>query len=208
MTLFPNQPYATASQYSDDYFRLVAEAARSVDRSQIDRAAEILEAAILRGARVYGCGNGGSAAISNHLACDFIKGIANETPLRPKFQSLSEAIPLMTAISNDLSYEDVFSFQLNALAEPGDVLVAVSSSGSSPNIVKAMRWARDHGVASIALTGFTGGEAAALANVSLHVVASNYGLVEDVHQSLLHALAQYLRQRNLHDKSMLGQRKF
>ena len=100
---------------------------------------------------------------------------------------------LLTAIANDLGYEHVFAYQLQSQAEPGDVLIAVSSSGRSPNIVHALTWARDHGLRTIAITGFDGGEARTLAEVAIHVECTNYGVVEDLHQAVMHALAQYIR---------------
>lgn len=115
---------------------------------------------------------------------------------------------MITAIGNDIGYEQVFAFQLDALGQAGDVLIAISSSGDSPNIVNALNCARDRKIPSIAMTGFTGGRAAALADISLHVDAHNYGIVEDVHQSLMHILAQYLRHSHLDDEVKLGKIKF
>ena len=208
MPLFPDCSYADATDYCEDYFARLARATASVDRQAVTRAATLIETAITAGARIFAFGNGGSAAIANHLTCDFMKGIATGTGLRPKVQSLAEPVALMTAISNDIAYEDVFIHQLQALAEPGDLAIAISSSGNSPNIIKALGWARHAGLSSIAMTGFTGGEASALADVGLHVDAANYGLVEDVHQSLMHLLAQYVRQRRQTDPAVLGQVKF
>jgi phosphoheptose isomerase len=146
---------------------------------------------------VFSCGNGGSAAIANHLQCDHVKGIATATDLRPRVVSLSASVELLTAIANDISYDDVFAYQLQAQASAGDVLIAISSSGRSPNIVRALTWARDHGLATIALTGFTGGAARATADIAVHVDGANYGVIEDLHQAVMHALAQYLRQSRM-----------
>lgn len=157
---------------------------------------------------IFSCGNGGSAAISNHLVCDCMKGIRSNGWLKPKVNSLSSAIELITAIVNDIGSEEMFSFQLTSMASEGDVLIAISSSGTSPNIVKAMRTAREMKVATIAMTGFSGGDTARLADVSLHVDTQNYGLIEDVHQSLMHILAQHLRHSHLTDPSLLGTLKF
>ena len=89
------------------------------------------------------------------------------------------------------------SYQLQSQSRPGDVLIAVSSSGRSPNIVRALRWARDHGLRTIALTGFDGGDARTMAEVAIHVDCTNYGIVEDLHQAVMHALAQYIRQSRM-----------
>ena len=91
--------------------------------------------------RVFGCGNGGSAAIANHLQCDHMKGVRTATSLSPRVTSLSVNVELVTAIANDLTYADVFAYQLQSQSRPGDALIAVSSSGRSANIVRALDWA-------------------------------------------------------------------
>ena len=175
----------------------MARAASSVEPAALDRAAAILLEAYTRGAGVFSCGNGGSAAIANHLQCDHVKGIQTGTDLSPRVMSLSTNVELLTAIANDIGYEDVFAYQLQSQSRPGDVLIAVSSSGRSPNIVRALTWARDHGLRTIALTGFGGGDARAVAEVAIHVDCANYGIVEDLHQAIMHALAQYIRQSRM-----------
>ena len=112
-------------------------------------------------------------------------------------RSLERTSRGVAEIANDVGYEDVFTYQLQSQSRPGDVVIAVSSSGRSPNIVRALRWACDHGLHTIALTGFDGGEARAAAEVSIHVDSTNYGIVEDLHQALMHALAQYIRQSRM-----------
>jgi phosphoheptose isomerase len=99
---------------------------------------------------------------------------------------------MLTAIANDFGYEISFSRQLEMQGQPGDVLLTISSSGNSPNIITAMRQARQMRIKTIAFTGFTGGEAAKIADISIHVRANNYGVVEDCHQALMHNIAQYI----------------
>jgi phosphoheptose isomerase len=194
---FPGTPYAEAGRYFGAYAQEAARAARSVQPAAVDGAATLLLDAYTRGAAVFCCGNGGSAAIANHLQCDHLKGIRTATDLIPRVVSLSTNVELLTAIANDLSYEEVFTYQLRSQSRPGDVLIAISSSGRSPNIVRALVWARDHDVRTIALTGFDGGDAKEVAEVSVHVDAANYGVIEDVHQAVMHALAQYIRQSRM-----------
>jgi len=194
---FPATAYQDAGSYFNDYAWELARAANTVDRTSLDRAASTLLEAYTRGARVFSCGNGGSAAIANHMQCDQVKGLRTGTDLAPRFVSLSSNVEVLTAIANDLDYEDVFTYQLQSQSEPGDVLVAVSSSGRSPNIVRALTWARDNGLATIALTGFGGGGARTVADVAVHVDSTNYGTIEDLHQAITHALAQYLRQSRM-----------
>lgn len=208
MAIFPDQAFDQASAYADAYFARLAEAAATVDRAAIDRAAALIADTAKAGRRIYSCGNGGSAAIANHLVCDCLKGIRNESTLKPEVISLSTTIELITAIGNDLGYDRIFSYQLESLAKTGDLLIVISSSGNSPNIVAAIEAARALGSPVIAMTGFDGGRAARLADVSLHVAADNYGLVEDVHQALMHLLAQFVRQRHLADPETIGRIKF
>jgi phosphoheptose isomerase len=190
---FPVAPHRSAASYLDAYAEEMSRAAKTIEPEAFDRAAAILLEAYMRGARMFSCGNGGSASIANHVQCDHVKGVRTTTDLTPQVLSLSTNVELLTAIANDLGYENVFVYQLQSQSGPGDVLMAVSSSGRSANIVRAIEWARDHGLRTIAITGFDGGAARAAAEVSLHVECTNYGIVEDLHQAIMHALAQYVR---------------
>ncbi|MDA0998025.1 MAG: SIS domain-containing protein [Proteobacteria bacterium] len=204
---FPDRAYADIGAFADDYFETLAGAVGTVDRAQLGRAAALLKQAYGERRTVYACGNGGSAAISNHLHCDHMKGIQTDTHVRPRIVSLSSTIETITAIANDISYDDVFVYQLRTMADAGDVLITISSSGDSENVVRAAQWAKDNGVRVVALTGFSGGRTAKLADVNLHVVADNYGVIEDAHQSLMHILAQYLRIEAM-DVALIKDRKF
>jgi phosphoheptose isomerase len=195
--IFPVAPYPSAALYFDAYADEMSRAAKTIDPEAFDRAAAILLDGYVRGARMFSCGNGGSASIANHAQCDHVKGVRTATDLTPQVLSLSTNVELLTAIANDIGYEDVFVYQLQSQSEPGDVLMAVSSSGRSANIVHALTWAREHGLRTIAITGFDGGAARAAAEVSVHVECTNYGIVEDLHQAIMHALAQYIRQSRM-----------
>ncbi|CAN5210636.1 SIS domain-containing protein [soil metagenome] len=208
MFLFPDQPFSGADTFADAYFEQVRAAQASVNRQALREAGALLHEAISRDASLYSCGNGGSAAISNHLLCDCLKGVQGGTALRPRVHTLSSTVELITAIANDIGVEDIFALPLASLGRAGDVLIAISSSGASPNIIRALEAAAELGMKTIAMTGFEGGKAAKLADVSLHVDAANYGVVEDVHQSLMHILAQNLRQANLIDPTELGRVRF
>lgn len=190
-------PYASAATYFGGYAQETARAASSIEPAALDRAAAILLDAYTRRAGVFSCGNGGSAAIANHLQCDHVKGIRTTTDLVPRVVSLSSNVELLTAIANDMAYEDIFAYQLQSQSGPGDVLIAISSSGRSANIVRALTWARDHDLHTIALTGFDGGDAKEVAEVTIHIDGTNYGIVEDLHQAVMHALAQYVRQSQM-----------
>ena len=194
---FPVAPHPSAASYFDAYAEEMSRAAKTIEPEAFDRGAAILVEAYTRGARMFSCGNGGSASIANHAQCDHVKNIRTATDLAPRVLSLSTNVELLTAIANDMGYENVFVHQLQSQSGPGDVLMAVSSSGRSANIVRALEWARDHGLRTIAITGFDGGEARAVAEVSVHVECTNYGIVEDLHQAVMHALAQYVRQSRM-----------
>jgi len=204
---FPDIKYEDAASYVDGYFDQIRKAARSVDKDRLVRAADILTDVYVNGGFVYSCGNGGSAAIANHLVCDHCKLVRTDTALTPRIVSLSTTVEIITAIGNDISYDEIFVYQLRALATPGDVLITISSSGDSENIVRAASWAKENNIPVISMTGFSGGRSAEIADVNLHVSADNYGVVEDVHQSLMHILAQYIRQSHM-DEGLIKQRKF
>jgi phosphoheptose isomerase len=194
---FPAMPYESAASYSAAYLDELARVAAKIDPRSLDRATAILLDAYTQGRLVFSCGNGGSAAIANHLQCDHQKGVRNGTDLRSRVISLSNNVELITAIANDIGYHDSFAYQLRGQSEPGDVLIVISSSGRSPNIMHALQWGRDNALRTIALTGFDGGDARAIADVAIHVESENYGIVEDLHQSIMHAMAQYVRQTRM-----------
>jgi phosphoheptose isomerase len=194
---FPVEPYASIAPYFAAYMEEMQRAARSIIPAELNRAAAVLLDTYTQNHAVFACGNGGSAAIANHMQCDHVKGIRTTTDIAPRVVSLSTNVELLTAIANDIGYEDVFVYQLQSQSTEGDALIAISSSGRSANIVRALAWARDHGLRTIALTGFEGGDARLLADVSIHVDGANYGIIEDIHEAIMHALAQYIRQSRM-----------
>jgi len=204
---FPSQPFADPAGYFTAYAAQLAHAAASVAPEAIAAAARLMTEAMKRDAHIYVCGNGGSAAIANHLVCDCVKSVQTDTVLRPRVHSLSSNVPFLTAIANDLAYADAFSYQLKSYGRKGDLLLTISSSGDSENIVRDVQTAHELSMDSIAFTGFAGGRSRELASVSLHVNADNYGVIEDVHQSLMHALAQYIRQAHM-PAELVAARKF
>ena len=194
---FPQARYESAYLFAEHYAGELGQALGTVDLAAFDRASKVLADAYDRDAAVFVCGNGGSASIANHLQCDHVKGVRVGTELHTRVTSLATNVEILSAIANDIGYDAVFEYQLESMARPGDVLVAVSSSGRSPNIIRALAWAESHGMQTIAMTGFGGGEARTMAGVSIHVDAANYGIVEDAHQACMHLLAQYARQSRM-----------
>lgn len=204
---FPDSRFSDVSDYATAYFSEVAKAAASIDKDKLDQAVQLLTRTYTDGGMLFSCGNGGSAAIANHLVCDHSKLVRTDTDLLSRVVSLSSTIEIITAIGNDISYDEIFSYQLKTLAKPGDVLITISSSGDSENIVRAALWAKENNIPVISMTGFSGGRSATIADINLHVAANNYGVIEDTHQSLMHILAQYVRQAHM-DEHLIADRKF
>ncbi|MEW6365208.1 MAG: SIS domain-containing protein [Acidobacteriota bacterium] len=145
-------------------------------------------------------GNGGSAAISSHAALNLTKPSSNggDRAVRGVLRciSLSSCTSTITALGNDVGYADTFSTQLAFYAKPKDALLLISSSGDSPNVVKACEMANEMGIPTIAFVGFDGGRLKKIARHCVWIPINNYGMVEEIHQSLMHVLAQYIRHRN------------
>jgi D-sedoheptulose 7-phosphate isomerase len=156
---------------------------------------EILYRAYRHNKQVFIIGNGGSAATASHMACDLGKNTMSGH--RPRFRvlSLNDNVPLLSALANDLGYEHVFAEQLKNLIRPGDVLISITASGNSPNILKAMECARSRAATNIALLGFDGGRALELADENVLVPVHDYGVVEDMHMVFDHILTEYFRAR-------------
>jgi D-sedoheptulose 7-phosphate isomerase len=177
------------------YFGRLKEAIDRVPVDRVEAMGEILFRAYRHNKQVFVIGNGGSAATASHMACDLGKNTIS--PDRPRFRvlSLNDNMPLLSALANDIGYDHVFSEQLKNLIRPGDVLISISGSGNSPNILHAMRYARSVAATNIALLGFDGGEAVALADECVLVPVADYGIVEDIHMVLDHVLTEYFRAR-------------
>ena len=180
-----------------DHLGLINIGFASIDHEEFKKAAELIWMTSISNHRnnIFTIGNGASASIAQHWACDYTKG-CKQGGLRPRVISIAANIPLMKAIANDISYDDVYSFQLEALGQEGDVLVAISSSGNSPNVVKAIETAKSLKMKTIALTGFSpNNKCGRLADISLYVDIQEYEAAEDVHQAIMHMIAKYIRNK-------------
>ena len=186
----------TIEAHVKGYTEALSGALLSIDWRQLELAIAEIESVRTRRGRLWVAGNGGSAAIADHLLCDWVKGTFTQSRSPIHVHSLVSDTALLTACANDFGYETAFSRQLEMKAQSGDVLICISSSGNSPNILAAMRAAGSMGLRTIAFTGFSGGEAAKMADISLHIAAHNYGVVEDCHQILMHNIAQYIYGRS------------
>jgi D-sedoheptulose 7-phosphate isomerase len=177
------------------YWDELAAVARAMPLATLAEAAEWLLACYERGGQVFILGNGGSAATASHFACDLAKG--TRTAGLPAFRvlSLTDNVPLLTAWANDTSYERVFAEQLAAFVGPGDLVVAISGSGNSPNVLAVVEVVRARGARLLALTGESGGQLAALADLAIRVPAGPIEQVEDAHLAVAHSLCVAIRRR-------------
>jgi D-sedoheptulose 7-phosphate isomerase len=167
----------------------VAQQKAAIDRlplAEVDRIIRLLRDANAAGRRIFVCGNGGNAANAAHFATDLGKGSSLAMPRPFKVLSMADNVAWMTAIGNDYSFEEVFVRQMENHAEPGDVLLLSSVSGSSPNLVAAARWAKQHGLVTVALVGGKRGAVAEHADHLLVVEDTHYGRVEDAQMTMLH----------------------
>ena len=177
------------------YLHQVAQTLIQLPRQPLDRIAEAIWETYERDGTILICGNGGSAASASHFACDMAKLTISADSRRVRALALTDNIPLITAWSNDQAYADVFVEQLIGLYRPGDMLFAISGSGNSPNVLRAVEWANDRGAPTVGLTGFDGGRLARLARFSLHVRNDIMPQVEDIHMTICHGLAVAMRRR-------------
>lgn len=167
----------------------------SLDLDAVAALAHAIERCQGAGRHVFTIGNGGSAATASHLACDLSKTAATPGQKPVKCLSLSDSVALITACGNDLSFDDVFSRQLENFVSRGDLLIAISGSGNSPNMLKAAKLARSRGAIVASLVGFDGGRLKPASDLCVHVHSDQYGVIEDLHMSVGHILTFYLKQR-------------
>ncbi|HLZ11373.1 MAG TPA: SIS domain-containing protein [Candidatus Acidoferrum sp.] len=178
-----------------DYFASLQTVIARLDLSIVDRMADAIWKNYEQDRTLYIFGNGGSAALASHLACDFGKGTVVANRKRLRTVSLADNVALMTALANDLAYQEIFAEQLAGLAAKGDAVLAISGSGNSPNVVRGLEEARRIGLHTFAITGFSGGRVKPLADLCLVVPSDNMQHIEDVHLFATHAIFRALRYR-------------
>ncbi len=177
------------------YFEKVAETLKKVDQEALDKLVEIIFECRDRGNSVYIFGNGGSAATASHIAGDFLKGISYQLEKRFKVICLSDNIPGTSAISNDLSYDEVFIEPLKTYLSKNDVVIGISGSGNSLNVVKALEYAKTSGATTVALCGFNGGKIKEISDLAIHVPINDMEITEDIHLIMFHAIKQKINYR-------------
>jgi D-sedoheptulose 7-phosphate isomerase len=181
-------------QSAKDYFDTMNRVIQQIDYAKIDALVDMLVKAQREKRQVFILGNGGSACTSSHFGLEFVMTGEAGGPKALQARSLTDNVGLITALANDISYDDIFRSQLASYANPGDIVIAISGSGNSPNVVKTCEWAKANQVTVVGVTGFDGGTLKAMADLSIHIPNNNYGIVEDLHMSIGHIAGQRLHQ--------------
>ena len=177
----------------NSYFDDVVQTIGKMPIATIEKIVSALMEAYESRRMIYLFGNGGSAALASHFACDLGKGASNGSSKRFQVLAFTDNVPLMTAWANDARYEDIFAEQLINFVHPDDITFAISGSGKSPNVLKALKVAREAGAFTIGLTGFQGGDMKDLCDLCLTVPSNNMQIIEDLHLSVTHAVFTALR---------------
>lgn len=175
-----------------DYFTTMGHLCQTIDWQAIDQLADRLLEAWRNKRQVFVFGNGGSACSAGHFIIELVMTAGGKGQRGLRAIALSDNIGTLTALANDISYEDIFRYPLVSHASQGDIALAISGSGNSPNVLRACEWAKDHGLVIVALTGFDGGQLQHLADIHINVPNDNYGIIEDLHMSIGHILGQRL----------------
>lgn len=173
------------------YKQSLLAAIEKIDLDKVSQAIEWLREARDNGRQVFVCGNGGSASTASHFVCDMVKGASFNRPSRFRILALTDSLPTLTAYSNDVSYDCVFVEQLKNFARADDVVMAISGSGNSPNVLRAIEHANSAGCRTIGLSGRDGGRLGPMAQLSLHVAEPHMGRIEDAHMVICHMIAYH-----------------
>jgi D-sedoheptulose 7-phosphate isomerase len=175
--------------FAEKYKASTLEAIAQIDTARVEQAIQWFEEALAANRHIFVCGNGGSASTASHFVCDIVKGASYDRDRRFRILALADSLPTITAYSNDVSYECIFAEQLKNFAEPGDVVMCISGSGNSPNVLRAMEYANSIGCKTIALTGRNGGKLGPLAQLNIQVPVPHMGRIEDAHLVICHMIA-------------------
>jgi D-sedoheptulose 7-phosphate isomerase len=189
----PESTCRTAASYIENFSRVLAQ----VHVAGIESFSELLFEAWQERRQVFVFGNGGSASTASHHVLDLVKTASVHGQQHLRAFGMNDNIGIVTAVANDLDYAESFSMPLAAYSQPGDIAVAISCSGNSPSIVHACNLARNRQLTVVGLTGFDGGKVRHLADLHINVPSDNYGIIEDIHLSIGHMVAQILRNRIL-----------
>lgn len=192
------------ARFTATYFDRTRQALDAIDHADVERCCEAIFDCARRDATLFIAGNGGSAALADHLTCDLVKSVlGRDYPvtlgIRPRVHSLTSNAAVTTAWANDVDYTVALAEGLRSLARPGDALLVITASGKSPNIITALQAASELGVEKLGWLGFDGGPARALCDASVLVPVFDYGIVESAHATLSHMVTAWLRERLLQE---------
>ena len=182
-----------------DYLKELNVVASKIDEKKIIKITNLIEKTILKKKTIFICGNGGSSAIASHTLCDWIKRLSHL--VNCKIYDLTSNKALISAISNDLNHDQIFSFQLKNFAVNGDICIFISSSGNSKNIIKGIKFTKKNGIKSILLVGFDGGKSKKFSDYFIHIETNKYEHHEDLSQIIMHYIYISLKMRLEKNKS-------
>ena len=176
-----------------EYLSKEIEVLNEIDALKINASICLIEETRLKGGRVFVFGNGGSAATASHIANDFNKGISFDLKIKHNFICLNDNVATITAIANDDCYENIFINQIENILKPHDIIIAISGSGNSENVIRAVRYAKTNGNKIISMTGYDGGKLKELSDINLHAHVDNMQIAEDVHMIFNHIMMSMLK---------------
>lgn len=180
------------SNFSRDYISRLSTVLAEFDHSSFSLIVQMLLGAYYEGRQIFVAGNGGSASTASHFACDLNKGVSYGLEKRFRMISLPDCVPSVLAYANDVSYDSVFVEQLKNFYRPGDLVIGISGSGNSENVLRCIKYANENGGHSIGLCGFGGGKLSDMAEVALVARVNDMQKVEDIHMIIVHMLMQVL----------------
>lgn len=176
-----------------EYLNKEIEVIKRIDIESINTIMNILENARIMDKKIYICGNGGSAATASHYCCDFNKGVSETLEKKYNMECLSDNIPGLMAVANDMGYKEIFRFPLRNKMNKGDILIGISGSGNSENVICAMEYAKMAGGQTIAIVGYDGGRMKKIADYCIHIEINNMQIAEDIHMIVDHLMMYVLK---------------
>jgi D-sedoheptulose 7-phosphate isomerase len=177
--------------YAEKYKADLLKTIETIDLPKVGEAIEWFREARQEKCGIFVCGNGGSASTASHFVCDMVKGASYQRESRFRIMALTDSLPTITAYSNDVGYDCVFVEQLKNFAKPGDLVMGISGSGNSPNVVNAIEFANECGCRTIGLTGRDGGKLGKAAKLNIHVPVPHMGRIEDAHMIVCHMIGYH-----------------
>ena len=204
---FPKKKYEFFDTFFSDYNQNLSNTVNSISNKKLNSFLVSIEKAIKSNSNIFICGNGGSSSVANHFLCDFQKGLLLDNKLKLRTQSLTSNTDLITAISNDISYDEIFRLQLKSHARRNDLLIMFSVSGNSKNIINAAKYAKLKKLKTISIVGFKNSKIKKMSNICIELDNYNFGVSEDIFQIIMHCISQFIRQKNF-SKSKITRKYF